>query len=170
MKKLKQTDVKGECAEKRLINIARSLKKADHSFVRSVRKASPRLDKYGVDIIIFLHSLCGKNDIKVPVQVKSSYLGVVDYCKKHPFCVTEGVITIVVNDRFSDDDIRTVLERELKKVQSSGKDFTRLFEVFKMERHARVSFERGVPLKRVMKMRYIQNAVFPRISHSHMEI
>lgn len=69
-RKLKPTDIIGKEAEERFITLARSLKSP--SFVRSVTRASSTLDKYGVDIIIHLHSLCGGKDIKVPIQVKSS--------------------------------------------------------------------------------------------------
>lgn len=126
MKKENKTDVRGFIAEERLVRLARSLR--EKGIVKSVRRAGRKLDMHGVDIIIFVTSLVGKRDIKVPVQVKSSFAGIRDYYKKHPTCVEAGVLIIVVNDAYSDKHLSSLLQERLEDIQWCNHTFETFFE------------------------------------------
>lgn len=139
MKKLRLTDIRGQQAETRFMNLARSLKQ--RNFVRSVRKAPPTMDKHGVDFIVFIHSLTGKRDIRVPFQVKSSISGVTQYHEKHPLCKEAGVVTVVVNNVLPDEQIISVIRNGLEDIQSTEKDFQQFFAKLK-------TFESGGRLKK----------------------
>lgn len=125
MRKLRPSIQRGIEAESRFITLARSLRSPD--FVRSVRKASPTLDKHGIDVIIFVHSAQGKKDIKVPVQVKSSVAGIYAFQRKHQRCVEAGVISMVVNEGASNEKVVTELQRKLLYIQQTNKSFTDFF-------------------------------------------
>lgn len=153
--KKKQTDVKkGERAEVRFISIARSLKSS--VFVRSVRKASHHFDKHGIDVFVYVHSLHGKRDIKVPIQVKSSFYGVLDYHQKHPQCVEVGVVVIVVNDGFTDDQIREVLQKRLDAIQWMGKDYSDFYASLKQVDEHRSQCRHPSPLSHIEKLKYLR--------------
>lgn len=125
MKKEKASTLRGRLAEERFIALARSL--TNKSLVRRVKKASTTLDILGVDVIIFLYSLSGKKDIKVPVQIKSSFTGLRSYQQNHPRHIEAGVICIVVNELIPDEHIIKELSKRLEEIQWNNHEYTDFF-------------------------------------------
>lgn len=119
-------------AEDRLLRIADMLPRRD--FFVSVRRVSEEVDYCGIDAIIDLKSLTGKNLIHVPVQVKSSFTFITDYRRKHWRCVKAGIIIVVINHTFTDIQIFSYLIRKLRKIQEEGKDFSELYEKLRLNK------------------------------------
>lgn len=130
MKKLTPGEIRGKAAEERFVSLARSLK-GSTNIVR-VKFASRRLDQHGVDAVVSLR-LPSKQILKVPVQVKSSEAGVSEYKEQYPQYVDQGVIIMVVNERRSDEEIRSELKFRLQVVQRTQVSFVQFFASMRKE-------------------------------------
>jgi hypothetical protein len=150
--------VKGKHAEDRCIRLLRSLK--GETFVRSVFKTSMWLDERGVDALVHLAVPHSQKCIVVPVQVKSSLDGVIQYCEKHPECVLAGVLTIIVNERLSDDFLKSVLVYRLSKMQHAPVDFSVFLHTLRCIRPAHTP---RVHVSSQMKFDYIYHVAHPRV-------
>lgn len=129
--KVKSFLQRGFAAENRLIDVARSLRNGGVTWVRRVRHAGYKQDQVGIDILIFISPLEGDEHIKVPVQVKSSYKGLKKYCAKYPESIVAGVPVVVVNDNYTDDDLRNFLMEKLKFIRESRMNFHEFFSAKK---------------------------------------
>ncbi len=132
MKKLKPHEVRGKAAEKRFMTLARSLEIDSIKKVR-VRSASPRLDQNGVDFIVYLRTEAAQIH-KLPVQVKSSFGGVLAYRRKYVEHVRAGIVTVVVNDFRTDEHIMNELKVKFMSLIVQGVDFTEFFAQLRTKR------------------------------------
>ena len=132
MKKLKPHEVRGKAAEERFLALARSLKINTVTKIR-VRSASRRLDQNGVDFIVYLCTESAQV-LKVPVQVKSSFGGVLEYRRKYREYIDAGVVTIVVNDFRTDEHIINELTVKFMNLLVQDVDFTEFFALLRTKR------------------------------------
>ncbi len=132
MKKLKPHEVRGKAAEERFLALARSLK-VDSVTKVHVWSASRRLDQNGVDFIVYLRTENAQIH-KVPVQVKSSFGGVLEYQRRYKEHVRAGVVTIVVNDIRTDVHIMNELKMKFMNLIVQGVDFTEFFAQLRTKR------------------------------------
>ncbi|MBI4057964.1 hypothetical protein HY405_01475 [Candidatus Microgenomates bacterium] len=77
--------------------------------VLSVSRASRKQDKKGIDFFCLMPGRGEDQVVKVPVQVKSSAKSAQRFREMH----SDEILTIVVNDYRSDDDIKANLSRNL---------------------------------------------------------
>lgn len=117
MKKLTPSDIKGLEAERRLIRLARSLRKG-HPWLGRVRKAGVKHDQAGVDVIIYAYTITGEAEKVLPIalQVKSSKAGVRKFHEKHAHAARTGVIPVIVNDTRNDE----IVIRDIARAISRG--------------------------------------------------
>jgi len=120
------------------VNIARSLK-GKVPWIGKITRTGTKLDMVGVDILIYIRPLIvhtdrktHRNDIKVPIQVKSSMVGLRKYYEKHPQKVDAGVIVIVVNDDHTDLEIQSQLLGRLEYIREAGNDFCDFFKELRL--------------------------------------
>jgi hypothetical protein len=71
---------------------------------------------------------------KVPVQVKSSFGGVLEYRRKYHEHIRAGVVTIVVNDFRTDEHIVNELTGKFMNLLMQGADFTEFFALLRTKR------------------------------------
>ncbi len=109
---VEESDIRGFNAEERLIVLARKLT-GDFEII-SVERAEPWLDVVGrVDAIITLLDLNESRVIRVPVQVKSSYIQKRLFIKNNPEFLRMGGIVIRINERRTDEEIIEELRDKL---------------------------------------------------------
>lgn len=109
--------VRGMQAERRFEEIAVSL--TGTLPIVAVRHASRALDSRGVDFIITL-TVSSSENIRVPVQVKSSEWGVQKYQAKYKHYEYHRIIIIVVNSHRTNVDIVNELCTALKNILNTG--------------------------------------------------
>lgn len=132
MKKLKPHEVRGKAAEKRFMTLARSVK-IDSVEKVSVWPAGRLLDRNGVDFTVYFRTESAHVH-KVPVQVKSSFSGVLAYRRKYEEHIRAGIVTIVVNDFRTDEHIMNELKMKFMNLMEQGVDFTEFFAQLRTKR------------------------------------
>lgn len=125
-----RSKLRGELAEERVLEVICSL---SHLPIEQAGFASYTLDKKGIDIIVCLRPSTERPCIHVPVQVKSSIHGALDWRNKHPECVRAGVIEIIAQWWRSDEDLAFELELKFWEVLAAGRDYTELFKTLRVE-------------------------------------
>lgn len=116
MKKLDPILVKGKEAEERCIRLIRSLRNELSIQRMRIQHTGVRLDRLGVDFIVYIQKEGEKQCLKIPIEVKSSYEGVLKYRTKHPECVDAGVVIIVAPTYIPDEGIRRSIKHQLERI------------------------------------------------------
>ncbi len=93
------------------------------SWFHGVEGAHRIADLNGIDAIARITDLNGRKPIRVPIQIKSSWIGKQLYYLKHPECWVNGVLVIVIQPALEDEDIRRIAYHMLRKVMQKGIDF-----------------------------------------------
>lgn len=127
MRKLKLTpeEMKGLQTEARFLKLARSLR-CELPWIRRVRKSGPIDDRNGIDFIIYATPTGPGKVIKIPVQIKSSFGGVVHFEVNHPdIALIIPVFSLAGN--LSDRAALTLLRLKLTEQRNRGNDFVSLF-------------------------------------------
>lgn len=114
------TKLKGNATERRFLKIAKAAK----THVSRVERAPLKLDRAGIDAIVHTHNVDGQGSIQIPVQVKSSWLGVIKHERRYPNHMRAGVICIVVGNLQSNAEISQTLCSAIEHIQEQKMNFT----------------------------------------------
>jgi hypothetical protein len=127
MKKLNPEELRGRNAEERFVRVVRSLK-IQLPWIGKVRRTGPKLDRVGVDVSIFVKPLMGRKDIKIPVQIKSSDAGRRSFLVEYPESVSAGILLFVINEHYTDLDLRNAVKKMLEEIREAGGDSHSFFK------------------------------------------
>lgn len=133
-KRISPQEVKGKFNEERVITLTRSLREKA-PWIRRIKKAGTLFDSAGIDVKVFIRSPYGGKDVLVLMQVGSSLASAKRYGQNHPDCIKAGVIMVVVNDRKSDDRIKTSVLHALERVQKNPEWYERFHQLSTMVRN-----------------------------------
>lgn len=107
---------RGIDAENRLVGIIRSLRGVI-TWICGVRLAGVKHDRIGIDMFISIKPLEGIKNIIVPIQVKSSLKGFMSHYIKYPLSTHPDILVIIVNDNYSDDNIKDYMITRLTEIR-----------------------------------------------------
>lgn len=167
MKKIPPEVQRGKNAEKRLIALVRAMKQR-FPWISKVTQSGIKLDYAGVDASIYIRSPSGEI-VRVPVQVKSSYAGVIKFRREHPECTAAGVVVVIVNDYHTDEEISAAIAYKLKVIRTTGTHFGEFFRSITQTNEGRVFTVRSSRPPHWRKMRLTQTAYFERLNELYKE-
>lgn len=140
MKKIPTELLRGKEAEGGFVFLARALQTTVPWLIK-INCPGRKLDASGIDVIAAIEPLKSKRLVKVPIQIKSSEIGVQQYQKKRPDCIAAGVIVVVINEMLTDESISKIFLRQLTLLREQEKDFVLFFQAIKTK-HRHIVYTR----------------------------
>jgi hypothetical protein len=119
---------KGLLAEERFLRIVEEIRKEGTYGVVACWSAPEHYDGVGFDAVVIVRRADHVQHVKVPVQVKSSKIGRSQHFLKYPEHWRKRVPVAVVNELFSDGEIKSWFTVQLNHVRYNTYDFEELLE------------------------------------------
>ncbi|OGG59723.1 hypothetical protein A2765_04000 [Candidatus Kaiserbacteria bacterium RIFCSPHIGHO2_01_FULL_56_24] len=121
---------KGKRTEERGFRALDVLKQKHPHFILKMRRASPAVDGRGIDAIVVIKLPKGttKPDMSVPLEFKSSWLGVTKWKVVHRDLYDAGVLIFYIPQ--SEYKVQRLIYRALHRVQLNSRDGTLYHSLF----------------------------------------
>lgn len=116
----------GKFNENRFMRILKELQNMYPDFILSSRRATGLEDSEGIDFFVEIRLPEGvqQRSMLVPIEVKSSPLGIARWQVKHSDTQSEGILIFHFRSNMSDRKIRRLTYRAFVRVQLNSKDGT----------------------------------------------
>jgi hypothetical protein len=126
MRELSPEEVRGLQNEKRFFSLMKTAVFPD--WVLGVDQSSLREDVLGIDAVARIVRVDGTS-VRVPIQIKSSFMGMEQHFRKYPEDWFNRVLVVVVNDDRGDREITTRILEEFRHVRTHRYDYEDIFKV-----------------------------------------
>lgn len=113
---------KGFGAERRFLKEANIRTKRTPKWFIGVFQASRAMDQNGIDAFAHIKVPGVQNTVRVPIQIKSSMLGIEHYAEKRPEYIKAGVLIFAISDDVTDVQIRNQLLMSLRAIRATRTD------------------------------------------------
>lgn len=124
----RQAKERGKNSQRRFFKVAGFMRnRFTPSWFIGVIPADFEYDLRGVDAIAYITYPGETWASRIPIQIKSSWTGYYSYKEKHAKHGAEDVIVAVIRDDSTDEDIRTMLYEELKRIREQNIRFDQYF-------------------------------------------
>lgn len=99
------------------------------SWITGIVRSTPHQDACGIDAVALVTRRKDGVNVRVPIQIKSSYAGVAQHLLKYPHDWQARMVLAVVNDDMHDRVIVAMLMNALRHVQSHCYDYEDIFNL-----------------------------------------
>ncbi len=118
----------GEATEVRFLNLMNTPTPHAPDWYIRTKRAKPVWDDRGIDFFIYIWPRGGGKRIKVPVQVKSGYRGLLKFKQTQSEIRQKNILLVVVRSSDTDHDIREQVFAALYPIYREGRRFTEFYD------------------------------------------